>query len=343
MLQQIGDGLKGHKWLTYTVFGALALIFAAWGAYGIANLNFGSSSFAAKVNGHTIAYQDVRAAWQREQNQWQQRFGGDIPASQRPLLQDQLLEQAVRSALLTDRANDLGYRVPQQQLTAAIRAEPAFQLDGQYNAEVAKSRLAQAGLTQDQYANDLQNDLQRRELQDGIQLSQFVTPTEAERLHTLNDQERQIRYAILSADKYAAAAQIPNAAVQAYYDAHKAQFMTPESVNLQYAQLSLAQVTAQITVSDADLTDYYTKNKNRYISTEQRRAHHILVAVNEKVDAAAALKKAQDLEAKLKAARISRPWPSSPRTMPDRQPRAAIWGWPSVAVSKARSGMRCSP
>ncbi len=75
--------------------------------------------------------------------------------------------------------------------------------------------------------------------------------------------------------------QVSDAAIQAYYDAHKAQFMTPESVHLQYAQLTLAQVTAQITVTDADLQDYYTKNKNRYISTEQRHAHHILVAVND--------------------------------------------------------------
>jgi peptidyl-prolyl cis-trans isomerase D len=301
MLQQIGDSLKGHKWLTYTVFGALALIFAAWGAYGIANLNIGTSNYAAKVNGHTIAYEDVRASWQREQNQWQQRFGGDIPASQRALLQDQLLEQAVRSALITDRAKDLGYRVSPQQLTTAVRAEQAFQLDGQYNAEVAKSRLAQAGISPDQYANDLRSDLERRELEDGIQLSQFVTPTEVERLHALTGQERQIRYAILPFDKYTAAAQVSDAAIQGYYDSHKAQFMTPESVNLQYAQLTLAQVTAQITVSDADLQDYYTKNKNRYISTEQRRAHQILVAVSAKVDDATALKKAQDLAAKLKS------------------------------------------
>ena len=301
MLQQIGDGLKGHKWLTYVVFGALALIFAAWGAYGIANLNFGSSSFVAKVNGTTIPYEDVRTAWQREQSQWQQRFGGDIPVGQRALLQDQLLERAVRSTLITDRANKLGYRVSQEQLSAAVRAEPAFQLDGHYNADTAKSRLAQAGLTPDQYANDLKSDLQRRELQDGMQLSQFVTPAELQRLHALSDQERQIRYALLPLAKYAAAVPVTDAAVQAYYDSHKGQFMTPESVHLQYAQASLAQVNAQVVVSDADLQDYYAKNKNRYISTEQRHAHHILVAVNDKVDAAAALKKAQDIEAKLKA------------------------------------------
>jgi peptidyl-prolyl cis-trans isomerase D len=301
MLQQIGDSLKGHKWLTYTVFGALALIFAAWGAYGVANLNFGSSSYAAKVNGHTIPFEDVKAPWQREQNEWQQRFGGEIPAGERSLLQDQLLESVVRNTLIVDRAHDLGYRVPPAQLAAAVRAEPAFQLDGKYNAEVAKSRLAAAGLTEDQYASDLNSDLERRQLQEGMQLSQFITPSELARLRTLTDQERQIRYAVLPLARFAAAVPVSDAAIQAYYDAHRAQFMTPESVHLQYAQLSLAQVTDQVTVADADLQDYYNKNKNRYISTEQRHAHHILVAVNDKVDAATALKKAQDIEAKLKA------------------------------------------
>jgi peptidyl-prolyl cis-trans isomerase D len=301
MLQQIGDSLKGHKWLTYVVFGALALIFAAWGAYGISNLSFGTSSYVAKVNGHTIPYEEVKSAWQRELNQWQQRFGGEIPPGERSLLEDQLLESVVRDTLLTDRAIDLGYRISEADLAAAVRAEPAFQLDGHYNAEVAKARLAQAGLSADQYANDLRSDLERRQLEEALGLSEFVTPTEVDRLHALNDQERQVRYAVLPLDKYSAGVQLTDAAIQAYYDAHKSQFMTPESVHLQYAQLSLAQVSAQITVADADLQDYYAKNKNRYISTEQRRSHHILVAVNDKVDSAAALKKAEDIEAKLKA------------------------------------------
>ena len=301
MLQQIGDSLKGHKWLTYVVFGALALIFAAWGAYGIANLNFSFSSYVAKVNGHTIAYDEVKNAWQREQNQWQQRVGGEIPPTERALLEDQLLESVVRDTLLTDRATDLGYRVTQEDLASAVRQDPGFQLDGHYNAEVAKSRLAQYGLTEQQYTNDLRNSLERRQLEEGLALSEFITPTEVQRLHELNDQERQIRYAVLPLDKYTAGVQITDAAIKAYYDAHQAQFMTPESVHLAYAQLTLAQVTAQITVSDQDLKDYYAKNKNRYISTEQRHAHHILIAVNDKVDAAAALKKAQDIEAKLKA------------------------------------------
>ncbi len=94
-----------------------------------------------------------------------------------------MLESVVRNTLLTDRAAELGYRVSDAELATALRSEPAFQLDGHYNAEVATSRLAQAGLTEEQYTNDLSNELERRQLEQGLQLSEFITPTELERLH----------------------------------------------------------------------------------------------------------------------------------------------------------------
>ena len=42
---------RRHKWLWYSILGALALVFAAWGAYGIVNLNFSTSSYAAEAGG----------------------------------------------------------------------------------------------------------------------------------------------------------------------------------------------------------------------------------------------------------------------------------------------------
>ncbi len=301
MLQQIGDGLKGHKWLTYAVFGALTLIFAAWGAYGIANLSFGASNYVAKVNGHTIPFDEVRRAWQRQEQDWSQRFGGDIPSGTRTLLQDQLLESYIRTTLMTDRAHDLGYRVTQDQLAHAVQMEPAFQLDGKYNADVARARLAQAGISEEAYEADLRGSLEASQMENGMRVSQFVTPAEMARLAQLLDQQRQLRWATLPLDPYEKAATVTDAAVQAYYDAHKSSYMTPETVDLHYAQITLDQVAAGITVSDSDLHAYYDKNKTRYTTNEQRHAHHILIAVSAKRSDAEALKRAQEIYAKLKA------------------------------------------
>src|SRR6185437_14071202 len=97
MLQSIRDGLHRHKWLGYVVLGALALVFAAWGAYGIVNLNVDNANYAAEASGQKISIQQARNAWGREEAQMQQRFGSaELPAVLRSRFQDQVLERLIR-------------------------------------------------------------------------------------------------------------------------------------------------------------------------------------------------------------------------------------------------------
>ena len=54
MLQNIGDKLKSQRWLATLILGLLALIFAAWGAYGIVNVSFAPQDYGLKINGVDI-------------------------------------------------------------------------------------------------------------------------------------------------------------------------------------------------------------------------------------------------------------------------------------------------
>ena len=54
MLQKIGDKLQGQRWLSFAILGRLALLFAAWGAYGIVSFDLSAGNYAAKVNGDEI-------------------------------------------------------------------------------------------------------------------------------------------------------------------------------------------------------------------------------------------------------------------------------------------------
>ena len=285
MLQNIRDGLHRHKWLGYIVLGALALVFAAWGAYGIVNLNIDNANYAAEAGGQKISIQEARNAWSRQESRLQQSFGGaDIPAVLRDRFQDQVLEGLIRSALMTERTHDLGYRVSDADLQEAIRNEPAFQIEGKYSPDAAKAALAQAGLSIDQFTSEMRSDLQRQQLENGIRATNFLTPREREQLQSLENEQREVRYAVLTTEKFPGPA-VDDAAIQAYYKAHQAEFMTPESAHLQYAELRLDQVAAQMTVSDADLHAAYDKNKSTYVVPERRHARHILIAAT-KDDAA---------------------------------------------------------
>ncbi len=301
MLQRIGDSLHSqrYRWFWYITLGALALVFAAWGAYGVVNLNVGGSSYAAEADGTKIPLEQARNVWQRQQLMWQQRLGGaEIPAELKDKLQDQTLEKMIETALLEKRTQDLGYRVSQQQMHEAILNEPAFQISGQYSADAARAALAQAGMSIESFEDQLRTDLRRAQLEGGIRASNFLTPVELARLNDLQGQEREVRYFVLPADRFAASAKVDDAAVAAYYKAHQAQFMTPESAHLQYAELRLESLATQQPVSDADLHAAYEKNKSRLNVPEKRHARHILITGK---DDASALALAQQVLAQAKA------------------------------------------
>ncbi len=299
MLQSIRDGLHRHKWLGYLVLGALALVFAAWGAYGIVNLNIENANYAAEAGGQKISIQAARNAWSRQESRLQQSFGGaELPPTLRERFQDQVLEGLIRDALLSERTHDLGYRVTDADVQEAIRSEPAFQIEGKYSPEAAKAAIAQAGMSVQQLEDELRTGLRRSQLENGIRASDFLTPHEITLAQSLQNEQREVRYVVLPADKFPGPS-VDDAAVQAYYKAHQPEFMTSESAHLQYAELRLDQLAAQMPVTDAELHAAYEKNKNTYVLPERRHARHILIAATK--DDAADRKLAEDVYSQAKS------------------------------------------
>ena len=302
MLQKIRDSLQSQRWLAIVVLGALALVFAAWGAYGIVNINVGVGDYAAKVGSDKLSLQEVRDDWMREQSQWQQRFGAEIPADMKASVQNSLLESLIKNLAMTQRARDLGYRVSNAQIQEAIRNEPAFQIDGQYSPQAARMRLAQAGISLTTFEEQTRSALERQQLEGPIQSSDFLTAREVEHLRALTDEEREVRYALLTPAKFQGSVAPDEAAVAAYYAKHQAQFMTPEWVKLEYGELRLDQLAAETTVTDAELHEAYDKAKDRYVAPEKRRASHILIQIPAGKDGdAVARKKAEDVLAQARA------------------------------------------
>ena len=104
MLQNIGDILKGQRWLAFLVLGLLILVFALWGTYGVVDLTFGAPKYGLKVNGEEIPAATLQQAWQERQSQYQQQTRADIPPAMRTQLQNQLLDQYTRETLMRQRA-----------------------------------------------------------------------------------------------------------------------------------------------------------------------------------------------------------------------------------------------
>jgi peptidyl-prolyl cis-trans isomerase D len=289
MLQSIHDKLKG--WLAYVVLGAIGLVFVFWGI----NWTLSAPTYAAKVNGSEISSNEVRQTYQQQLAQMERQSSVPLDDAMRNEIKRRVLDEYVNSEAMVTRADDLGYRVSDSELLAEMSKVPAFQVDGKFDQAHALAVLNAQGRSVAEIEGLFRRDAKLRQLDMALSASSFATPTELKEFRALTRQQRELAWLTLSAAKYAAAATPDDAAIKAYYDAHKADYMTPETVNLRYVELSLAQLESKASVDDAQLKAFYEEQKaktpERFSQAEQRRVRHILLPVNDpKEDAAVKLK-----------------------------------------------------
>ena len=302
MLQNIGDALKSQKWLGYLILGALALVFAAWIPSGVVEFSGVNNRYAAQVNGEDIPVEEVNELWQQQQPQLLQAFGGNLTEAQRNEAQQRLLDNQIRRVAAIQQADKLGFRVTDAQLVRAIQEEQAFHVDGKFDAQVYRSRLASAGLTEAAYEADLRKGLLSNQLAAAIAGTDFLTPAEMRRLLALQDEQREVRFLMLLPDKFATGTEvIAEADIESYYKANAAEFTQPEAVKLAYAEISLADVAQTVAVSDEALQQRYERSRDSYVEPERRRARHILISVDGTTPDAKARAEAEALAKRLSA------------------------------------------
>jgi len=293
MLQKIRDKITG--WVAAVIIGLIAVVFIFWG------IQFESSvtAAAAKVNGDEISMQAVQRAWQDRQNELQQVLRDELPETLVKSEQQRLLDDFIRRELLVQRAAEAGFRVSDADLVEAIAAIPALQVDGRFSRDRYAAVLRSQGRTETQFENDFRRDLEVSQLSNGIGVSAFALPGELTRRIALEGETRDVEYAVLPAAGFAAGAEVTPEQVAAWYEKNAANLRTPDSVDLQYVRLDLADVEAGVEVTEDALREFYAQvAPERYVSTERRRARHILIEAG--ADDAAAREKAEQLATRAK-------------------------------------------
>jgi peptidyl-prolyl cis-trans isomerase D len=187
MLQTIRDKITG--WVAGIFLGAIGVVFVFWGI----DFQSSSGSFAAKVDGERIPVETVRRAWQQRQSQLQQMLRNELPPEMAKAQQTALLDQYIQQTLLTQRANEFGYRVSDEALAKRVMEIPQFQVDGKFSQDRYNALLRSNGTTETRFEADLQAELLLEQLQNAVVDSAFTVPFELERrLHWKNSSAKWI-------------------------------------------------------------------------------------------------------------------------------------------------------
>lgn len=276
MMQKIRDNASGP--LAYVVVAVITLVFGVWGIGSYFTPS--SDPIVATVAGQDIARSRLQYATQQLQQQQAQRnqrieelTNGETKLPRTPLeqLRRAALEQIVDQTVMAQYADDVGYRVTDAGLLAAIRDNPAFQADNKFSTRRYRSQLARAGMAPAQYEANLRRSLTINQLRNEITESAFAAPAEVDQAYRLANQQRRLRYLVFDPASYRDAVEVNDSEIQDYYKQNGDQFKRPERVKLAYVSLDRASAAADADSPDEQtLRDVFEQNSAQFGEPERR-------------------------------------------------------------------------
>lgn len=294
MLQNIRDNSQG--WIAKTIIGAIILLMALTGFDAIFQAATHKNE-VAKVNGEEISQNELSQAVDMQRRQLMQQLGKDFDASllDEKMLRESALKGLIDRKLLLQGAEQSKFAFSEGALDQVILQTPEFQVDGKFSSERFDQVIRQLGYSRMQFRQMLAQEMLIGQLRAGVAGSGFVTDAEVLAFARLEKQTRD--FATLNVKADPAAVKLTDDEVKAYYDEHAKEFMTPDQVVIDYLELKKASFFDQVAVKDEDLQAAYQKEIANL--SEQRRAAHILIEVNDKTTEAQAKAKIEEMQARL--------------------------------------------
>lgn len=305
------DRMRQHRgWLKWSL-GLVVLTFIIFYIPDFLDQNRGVTAGAApreviaEVDGHKLTAGDFRQRLQNQIQAYRQQFGGSVNDQLlRQLGVDrQILGQMVDEELAVIEARRLGLAVSDEELAQQIFAIPALQESGHFIGERRYEQLLQAQnppITKSAFEDGLRRNLLVDKLR--ATLTDWIAVSDEDVAREFRDRNEKVKLQVVSltADEFRDKVSVTDADVQAYYDAHKAEFRVGEQRKIKYVVLDREEAGKKAAVTPAEIQAFYNENIQQYQTPEQVEASHILLKTEGK-DEAAVRKEAEDVLKQAKA------------------------------------------
>jgi peptidyl-prolyl cis-trans isomerase D len=298
MLQDIRDKSQGI--VVKIIVGFIIVTFALFGVDALVQ-SFNSSDTVAEVDGVEISRTQMLQGAETQRRQLISMMGGQVnPALlEDNLLQRRALEELIQRVVLANQAQGLGLGVSDEQVNTYLLQAEQFQTDGQFDQNKYLNFIRSLGFTPLAFKERIKQDVLIQQPRNAIAGSEFVLPYQVDSVAKLQSQQRSYDYVSFSLASESENTSVTEAELQAYYEANKDNFKTPEQVKVNYVVVSSADFYSKVNVTDAELQDAYQASIAG-LAQEERSASHILIETSDRSDADAQ-KRVEEIQEKLNA------------------------------------------
>ena len=279
---------SGMAIMAWVMLGAVVF---GLGGYGVTNFG-GSVTSIGTVGDQEIGTGDYSRALQQELDTYRAQLGQTFTAEQALQIG---MDQGVRDRLITtaalDSENDrLRVSVGNAGLRAAIKAMPAFKgVDGKFSKDTYAFTLRQNGLTISSFEAKMRIEQSRTLLQQALTGAVPAPKVFVDALVAYAGERRGFTLLKIGAGDLPTPVAAPDdAALHAYYDAHKADFTAPDAKIITYVSLTPEMLAAKVTIDDKTLQDLYDQKKAQFVTPEKRLVERLVYPTEAEAQAAKA-------------------------------------------------------
>ncbi|MFW6005034.1 MAG: SurA N-terminal domain-containing protein [Desulfonatronovibrionaceae bacterium] len=274
---------NAQSWIVKVMFGAIVLVFVFWGVGSFTNNREG---VLAVVNDQPILIKEYirtyESAVQNIQSSNPRVTAADLREMQ---FKQQILNQLIDAALLTDKAGELGLTVASSRLQEEITSLPAFQSDeDQFDPQLYQGVLRANQLTPAQFERDFRSNLLMQKMEEYISLPAVADQNSAWDFFTYLQAQVTVDYASFSWQDYTDDLEITDQEIKDYYQENKSRFMLPEKIKISVLELTPEKLASYQDVSSEEINSYYQKNTAEFTTEEQVAASHILISFPQDAD-----------------------------------------------------------
>jgi len=270
MLLKLRGGLD-----SFLVTVLLGLLIGSFAIFGIGSSVFTSNNQQIATVGDTVVpTQQYANRVQRRAQTLQGQFGAQFTAPQliRMMgLDQQILQQMIAEAALSEHLSSLGMRAGNKELRAELETYEGFVLpDGTLSRDMVLQALNNTGLSRAEFMNEVRRSISQRHLVSAFEAESMMPREYAEALYVWQAERRRATMIDVKAADIEGISEPLESDLLAYYELNKGAYVTEERRSYKYILVTPQQFMAEIEIPEDQVLAEYESRSAEYKKAERR-------------------------------------------------------------------------
>ncbi len=278
-------------WVAQVLIALLVVSFAVWGVSGF--FTGFNAEMVARVGTTEVTVRQFARQYDQALRQLSQQLGQQISPEQAQMfgLPQQVLGRLVADATLTEQARRMGLGISNDALGRKIAADENFQdASGNFDRARFVMLLRNAGLSEDDYVEELRAGYIRQQVVDGLAGETRVPAAFMRALYEYRNETRDLNWIVLGSDSVGAIPDPNETELAEFYEAHKSDWRTEELRAATILRLDPSDIADAGAVTDAEAQELYDRvGATRFTTPERRQVQQVVFDGTAQAEEAAAI------------------------------------------------------